>query len=302
MRILIKYITKINYFAEIFFAMIITESRAWLTSRVNELKESDKKIGFAPTMGALHKGHISLIKKAVKENDICIVSIFINPKQFSNSKDLEKYPKTIKEDLSLLNMCLSVNDIVFIPSFDEIYNKHKNTIYDLGRLENIMEGKFREGHFQGVATVVNIFFDIIKPSRAYFGLKDYQQYLIIKRLVEITGLQIEIVPCKIIRENNGLAMSSRNKRLNKEQKQYSGNIFKALEMAKSLLKSADFSEIKNEVEKIIQSTPGYNLEYFEIVDSETLTKISDINSSSDLIACIAVYAGDIRLIDNIILK
>lgn len=282
--------------------MIVTESENWLRSRIKKLKESDNSIGFVPTMGALHKGHLSIVKRAVRENDICIISIFVNPKQFNNSSDLEKYPRTIKEDLSLLDKHLAINDIVFNPSVEEIYKNHKQAVYDLGNLEEIMEGKFREGHFQGVATIVNILFDIITPDKAYFGKKDYQQYLIIKKLVKTTGHQIKIIPCPIVREKNGLAMSSRNNRLSDKQRQNAGIIFKALEIARSLVSTAGTVEIKEEVCRIIQSSTDFDLEYFKIVDSETLMDIDDIDSGTGVIACIAVYAGEIRLIDNIILK
>jgi len=282
--------------------MIVTESKAFLISRISELKESGNLIGFVPTMGALHDGHISLVKQSVLDNNVCIVSIFINPRQFNKPSDLEKYPRTIKEDLEFLDLILRPDDIVFTPGVDEIYNNHQTVKYDFGGLEDVLEGKYREGHFQGVATVVNILFDIVKPDRAYFGLKDYQQYLIIKKLINIAKLNIEIKPCEIVREKNGLAMSSRNKRLSKDIRSKAGIIYQALKKVQTIAAYSEINELKILVSNIIDSVPGFELEYFEIVNSETLMPVDNLVSDEGVIACIAVYAEDIRLIDNIIIK
>ncbi|MFC2121391.1 pantoate--beta-alanine ligase [Bacteroidota bacterium] len=282
--------------------MIVIDSGIQLTKLIREKKDGGANIGFVPTMGALHDGHISLVVEAINNNEIAIVSIFVNPIQFNNPDDLKKYPRTIENDLLLLGNHLREKDIVFTPSEKEIYPEKVNTKYNFGHLEQVMEGKFRKGHFNGVAIVVKKLFDITLPDKAYFGLKDFQQYIIIKNLVLISRLSVEIVACPINREADGLAMSSRNRRLDNNHRKSASKIYKALKIAKSLVNSKSIEEIRSEVAEIINSDPFLKLEYFEIVNMENLLSISNIDSVSGVIACIAVQAGQVRLIDNIIIK
>ena len=282
--------------------MVILDSGTHLTKLISEKKQSGNSIGFVPTMGALHDGHMSLVTEAVNNNDICIVSIFVNPIQFNNPEDLKKYPRTIKNDLLLLGNHLREKDIIFTPSEKEMYPEKIDAKYNFGNLDTVMEGKYREGHFNGVAIVVKRLFDITLPDKAYFGLKDFQQYLIIKAMALKTRLSVEIIPCPIIREIDGLAMSSRNVRLDKNRRKSAPKIYKSLKKAKSLINIKSVGEIKSYVSEIINSDPFLELEYFEIVEMDNLLGFSDINLVSEAIGCIAVQAGQVRLIDNIIIK
>lgn len=263
----------------------------------DKLISENKKIGFVPTMGALHNGHVSLLKKCNEQNDVSIVSIFVNPTQFNNVQDFLKYPKNEESDLKKLqqNSC----NLAFIPDVKEIYPTEINIKYELGFLETIMEGKFRPGHFQGVANVVSILFDLVKPNNAYFGLKDFQQLAVIKKLVEIKKLNINIFGCPIVRENNGLAMSSRNLRLTEIQKENASVIYKTL---CKFYEYAFIDKINEFIEwgtKNIDSTFEFKTEYIEVVDTNTLEKISSKNNHKNLTCCIAAYCNDVRLIDNI---
>jgi pantoate--beta-alanine ligase len=248
-------------------------------------------------MGALHKGHLSLLDYARKENDISSCSIFVNPIQFNNPEDLKKYPRNIEKDLSMLEEkgC----DAVLVPSVDEIYPEPDNTVYDFGHLDKVMEGKFRPGHFNGVAIVVRRLFEIFEPDRAYFGEKDFQQLVIIQHLVRQLKLNIEIIPCPIIREDDGLAMSSRNVRLNPKQRQKAPVIYQTLLDAKYEAINQPLEKIKEHVRDIINKQGEMKLEYFEIVDTDTLLPVDSMSGGKSSIACIAVYLGDVRLIDNI---
>jgi len=258
-------------------------------------------IGFVPTMGALHKGHLSLIKKANAENKIIVVSIFVNPTQFDKKEDLINYPKTLKNDLALLR---TVNcDIVFAPSVDEIYNG--NTIashFDFDGLEFQMEGRHRKGHFDGVGTIVKRLFEIVKPHKAYFGEKDFQQLQIIKKLVEKQNVPIQIIGCEIFRNDDGLAMSSRNVRLTKLQRKEAPFINKTLKKAKEQFKENSISEVVTWVENEFENNTVLNLEYFEIANVETLISAKRKSKKSTYRGFIAVFAGKIRLIDNIALN
>lgn len=273
-------------------------------NKVVECKEDISKqkgngitIGFVPTMGALHEGHISLLKKAKKENDISVCSIFVNPLQFNNIEDLRKYPKSIENDIHILS---SVNcDILFNPSEKEIYPVPDNTIFDLGSLDKYMEGASRPGHFNGVAVIVKRLFDIIEPDKAYFGEKDFQQLAVIKYLVKTHTIPIEIIACPILREADGLAMSSRNIRLSSNERTAAPLIYNTLCEARKMHKSKTVEEIKRFVENSIHNCPLMKLEYFEIANTETLEPVNIIDDPSLCIACIAVYLGNIRLIDNI---
>jgi len=264
---------------------------------ISEQKSRDISIGFVPTMGALHFGHISLINRAKQENDICICSIFVNPTQFNNKEDLLNYPRHIESDIKYL---ASVNcDILFAPSEKEMYPEPDNTIYKLGGLDVVMEGKYRPNHFNGVAIIVKKLFDIIEPQKTYFGEKDFQQLAVIKYLVKEYSVPVEIISCPTYRETDGLAMSSRNIRLTKEERKVAPYIYKTLLKAKDLSRKKNVNDIKQFVLKEFQKKPNLNLEYFEIVDKETLKNIEQFDDFNNCIGCIAVFLGKVRLIDNI---
>jgi len=256
-----------------------------------------KSIAFVPTMGALHKGHLSLIKKAKAKNDLIVVSIFINPTQFDNKSDLVKYPKTIDADLDLLN---SVDcDVVFIPSVNEIYAKNIiSQHFNFGGIEHEMEGKFRDGHFDGVGTIVKRLFEIVKPNNAYFGEKDFQQLQIIKKLVEIENLSIQIIGCKIFREDDGLAMSSRNTRLTPAYRAAAPFIYKTLKKAKKKFDTKSAKKVSKWVENKFKKHPILELEYFIIANEKDLKEVVKKEENNDYRAFLAVFAGKIRLIDN----
>ena len=260
--------------------------------------EKKSKIGFVPTMGALHSGHLSLIERAVLENEIVVVSIFVNPTQFNNSTDLEKYPRTPSQDLSLLEN-FKTELFVYLPEIsdlygDEIVAKH----YNFGGLENEMEGKHRQGHFDGVGTVLDRFFRIINPDKAYFGEKDFQQLQIVKKLVAIEKLPIDIVGCPILRETSGLAMSSRNERLSTKQKKEAIIIYKVLNEVKENFHLLSIANLNQMVMERFLQNPEINLEYFEIAEEKTLKTAVRKNKNSQYRAFIAAFMGDVRLIDN----
>lgn len=268
---------------------------------LSTLKKNKKSIGFVPTMGALHQGHLSLIKRAKKKNDIAVVSIFVNPTQFDNKEDLDKYPKTYESDVALLE---SVNcDVLFFPTIEEIYAENiASENFDFDGLEHQMEGKFRDGHFDGVGTIVKAFFEIIEPNTAYFGKKDFQQLQIIKKLVEKYKLQVKIKGRPIFREEDGLAMSSRNTRLSKKYREAAPFIYKTLKKAKKKFGVKNPEELAKWVGKQFKKHPLLELEYFTIADEKTLQTVTEIGVNKKYRAFIAVFAGDIRLIDNIRLK
>ncbi|NKQ39600.1 MAG: pantoate--beta-alanine ligase [Methanosarcinales archaeon] len=263
--------------------------------------DKTKTLGFVPTMGALHEGHLSIIKKAQKENDNVVVSIFVNPTQFDEKEDLIKYPHTLENDLKVLKEISC--DFVFNPTVDEIYNSNiKSEPFNFEGLDKVMEGAFRNGHFNGVGTIVKKLFEIIKPNNAYFGEKDYQQLQIIKKMVVTNKLPVQIIPCKIFREKDGLAMSSRNTRLNKEQRSAAPFIYKTLLKSKELFLEKDINFIINFVKNEFKNNQILTLEYFEIADSETLTFSNYKVDNKNFRAFIATFAGDVRLIDNIALN
>ena len=261
-------------------------------------RKNNKKTGFVPTMGALHKGHLSLIKKASIENDFVVVSIFVNPVQFNDPEDYKRYPRNLDEDMKKLTN--SHVDLVFAPSVEEMYPEPDTRKFDFGVAEKVMEGKFRPGHFNGVAIVVSRLFDIIKPERAYFGEKDFQQLVIIRLMTRMLDFPVEIVPCPIIREKDGLAMSSRNVLLTPVQRDIAPAISKILSHAKMLSGSYTPQEVKNWVTEQIEKIPEMELDYFEIADINDLHSIDDWKKGA--IGCIAVFLGKIRLIDNIIFR
>jgi pantoate--beta-alanine ligase len=277
--------------------MQVFETIFSLQKEISLFKKS-KTVGFVPTMGALHKGHLSLIKQAKKENDLVIVSIFVNPTQFDNKEDLNKYPITIKADLKLLKKVKC--DVVFIPSVKEIYSENiQSQNFDFGGIAHEMEGKFRDGHFDGVGTIVKRLFEIVKPNKAYFGEKDFQQLQIIKKLVEIENLPIEIIGCEIFREKDGLAMSSRNTRLTPEMRTVAPFIYKTLKKAKKKFGTESANKVTEWVVKKFKKHPLLELEYFVIANEKDLKTVIKKEKNQHYRAFLAVFAGEIRLIDNI---
>lgn len=277
------------------------ESVKLLQDYLDTYRSAGKTIGLVPTMGALHFGHISLVKKCVVENDLCVVSIFVNPTQFNNKEDLLKYPRTIEKDLSKL-LDIEGDIVVFTPSVEEIYPEPDTRQFDFGQIDKVMEGKYRPGHFNGVAQVVSRLFDIVKPDKAYFGEKDFQQIAVIREMVKQLHLNIELVSMPIVREPSGLALSSRNERLTSQQKDIAVNISKIL---KNSLQWMNNYSVKEVVDKVVSSINGCDeleVEYYEIVDGISLQSISNWIESDYVVGCITVYCGDVRLIDNITYK
>ncbi|MDH3321434.1 MAG: pantoate--beta-alanine ligase [Flavobacteriaceae bacterium] len=263
--------------------------------------DKDKTLGFVPTMGALHEGHLSIVKKAIKENDYVIVSIFVNPTQFDKKEDLIKYPNTLEKDLELLEAIGC--DFVFNPTADEIYSANiKSESFDFDGLDEVMEGAFRKGHFDGVGTIVKKLFELVKPDKAYFGEKDFQQLQIIKKMVAIHKIPVQIIACDIYREKDGLAMSSRNTRLNKAQRSEAPLIYQTLLKSKDLFLKKDINFVKDFVNNAFDKNEVLKLEYFEIADSETLRTSGIKIANQKYRAFIAVFAGNVRLIDNIALN
>lgn len=275
-----------------------------LVSTIQELQAelqhltNGKTVGFVPTMGALHQGHISLVKQAVSENPVVVVSIFVNPTQFNDPNDLERYPRTLENDLKLLEP--TGCSIVFAPNAKEVYPEPDKRKFNFGKLEEVMEGKHRPGHFNGVAQVVSRLFDMVKPTKSYFGLKDFQQLAIVKNMVKQLQLPVEIVPCAIIREESGLAMSSRNELLTEEQRKNAALISETLFKAKELKEQRSVQEITDWVTETINKNPFLDVEYFEIVDDEQLQPVKNWDEDSTKVGCVAVFCGKIRLIDNIV--
>jgi len=280
----------------------IVKTSKELVELLSSLKQSGNKIGFVPTMGALHAGHISLLEIALKENEVVICSIFVNPTQFNDPKDLEKYPRPIEKDTELLEKAGC--SILFLPEVEDIYGDNTPWTHTFGELENIWEGAMRPGHFKGVGQVVYKLFNIVKPDNAYFGQKDFQQTLIIKRLIQDFKLPIELHICPIIREKNGLAMSSRNIRLNDAEHLASGKIYEALMSVKKGIDNQefDFENLLAKANAILQSIPSIQLEYIDLVNPETLQKVLKINQNDKLLMIIAVKFGTTRLIDNMYVK
>jgi len=278
--------------------MHIFKRKEKISKYIADKMSSIQSIGFVPTMGALHQGHLSLVENAKKDNDLTVVSIFVNPTQFDNPDDLKKYPSTVEHDLKILEKA-GVN-AVFLPTTNEIYGD--NIVaekYDFGNLDKVMEGKHRIGHFDGVATIVKLLFDIVKPTNAYFGEKDFQQLQIIKNMVVQKKLPIDIVPCAIVREECGLAMSSRNIRLSEKHRSEASFIFRTLQEASTISTTKTIPEINSFVIESFTNNDLLNLEYFEIREEHTLTKAVDFKSNTNYRAFIAVFAENIRLIDNI---
>lgn len=282
--------------------MKVFRHKSEVEKEIIALKKANKTIGLVPTMGALHEGHLSLVENGLANNDFVFVSIFVNPTQFNNKKDLLKYPRTLQEDIDLLSNT-SNNILVFAPSVEDIYNTNVNAIeFDFDGLENEMEGEFREGHFNGVGTIVKQLLEIIKPDNAYFGEKDFQQLQIIRKLVDKFKIPVNIVGCRIHRESSGLAMSSRNTRLKPDYKLAAPFIYKTLVSAKKKFGTKSAKQITDWVEKQFVNHKILELEYFRIADVNTLKEIKRKSSKKKYRAFIAVYADDVRLIDNIALN
>ena len=276
--------------------MKVLKSKKTLIDYVERQREMGKKIGFAPTMGALHQGHLSLYKAAKKENDEVISSIFVNPTQFNNPDDFQKYPKTLEKDLELLEK--AGVDAVYVPNVEEMYPDGLNSKkYDFDGLENEMEGKYRPGHFDGVGTIVEELFRQVQPHNAYFGEKDYQQLAIIKKMVEKTKLPVKIHGVPTLREEDGLAMSSRNVRLTETQRKEATIIYETLTKVKEWFKVLSVEEIKQKVTDIFRNS-NFELEYFVIADEETLKEANAIDEDKEYRAFIVAYADTVRLIDN----
>lgn len=277
--------------------MEIFITRKDLSERIEFLKSEANTIGLVPTMGALHKGHLSLIDYSVKQNDITVVSIFVNPAQFNDKNDLKNYPRNLNADLKLIGA--TGCSIVFTPSVDEMYPEPDNRKFDFGNLDKYMEGKFRPGHFNGVARVVVRLFEIVSPHKAYFGLKDFQQLSIIKKLTRDLKFDIQIIACPTIREHDGLAMSSRNSLLSPEQRKYASHIYRTLCEANKNSGKTDINDIKKQVTDTLNKYPYTEVEYFEIVDENDLCPVNSWDIKSGIVGCIAVRVGNVRLIDNV---
>lgn len=279
--------------------MKVLNSRQELSHYIESIKKSNKTIGFAPTMGALHQGHLSLYQAAKKENDIVISSIFVNPTQFNNPEDLEKYPRTIEADLKALEESQTV-DAVYLPEVKDLYpDGLKSQAYDFDGLEKEMEGKFRPGHFDGVGTVVEELFHQVKPDNAYFGEKDFQQLAIIKKMVEKKQIPVNIIGAPILREPHGLAMSSRNERLTPEQRQNAKIIYQTLKQVNDWFRVISIPEIHERVNTIFENAKDFELEYFTIANEKDLKETDFFYKDQSYRAFIAVFAGPVRLIDNI---
>ena len=277
--------------------MKIYKTTKGLENALQKLRAESKSIGLVPTMGALHAGHLSLVKRCVEENDVCVVSVFVNPTQFNNQTDLEKYPRTLEADAALLGGAKCT--IMFAPSVKQIYPKPDTRVFDFGQLDKVMEGVHRPGHFNGVGQVVSRLFDIVKPGKAYFGEKDYQQLAIIRKMVKDYKYPIQIVGCPIVREKDGMALSSRNMRLSKDERKravrISQTLFKSVEMAAT----KSLEEVKQWVIDEINKDSILNVEYYEIVNSETMQSVKSWKDADKITGCITVYCGEVRLIDNI---
>ena len=276
-------------------------------STVQQLRNQISKVNltplcFVPTMGALHDGHISLVKNAIDLCPVAVVSIYVNPTQFNDKKDLKNYPRTLDSDLGLLEKVLRKDDIVFTPGDSEIYPEEDKRVFNFGNLDNVMEALHRPGHFNGVAQVVSRLFDIVQPDKAIFGIKDFQQLAVIKKLVKQGGDKVDIIGHPIIREIDGLAMSSRNRLLDSEIRKLAPEIYKTIKKASAMIRNSEVPEIQAHVRDSINSLPGFSLEYYEIADDEELIPVrskKEMKKEKQYRGFIAVKAGNIRLIDNV---
>jgi pantoate--beta-alanine ligase len=267
---------------------------------IESCRLTSQTVGFVPTMGALHQGHLELVKKSIKDNHITVCSVFVNPTQFNDKSDLEKYPRNLEKDCQLLETVKT--DVVFAPAVDEIYPVNmKVPVPDLGGLDLVMEGTFRPGHFNGMAQVVNRLLDIVKPDKLYMGQKDFQQFTIVKYMLKKLESKVELVVMKTIREKNGLAMSSRNQRLSDEMKNKAGIIYRTLMAVKKHTGQKNPAQL-SEYSKKRLTKAGFEVEYFTIADGDSLQTVKDFDKHSYVVACVALWAEGVRLIDNMILK
>ena len=278
--------------------MEIIRTVAQLRKAVETAKLNQKKIGLVPTMGALHEGHMSLVQSACADNDVVIVSVCVNPTQFNNANDLQTYPRTEEADCEKLRQA-GVH-IAFVPSVEEVYPEPDTRIFNLGPVAEVMEGAMRPGHFNGVAQVVSRLFEMVRPDRAYFGEKDFQQIAVIRRMVELEGFNLEIVPCPIVRADDGLALSSRNVRLSEHQRDVAPNIHRILKESLKWAETLGVEETATRVADAINQFPEMEVEYYKIVDQKTMQPVTDWYADGHgAVGCITVYLGDVRLIDNI---
>lgn len=277
--------------------MKIVEKIADLRLLVDEAKAANKLVGFVPTMGALHAGHIELVKRAIAENGICVVSVFVNPTQFNDKNDLVNYPRTLAQDSDLLQAVGC--HILFAPSVEEIYPEEDTRVFDLGVVSEVMEGEFRPGHFNGVAQVVSKLFDAVQPHRAYFGEKDFQQIAIIRSMAKILGSPVEIIDCPIVRESDGLAMSSRNRRLPPNQRKNAPVIAATLSKSINFAATNSVQDTISYVVDTLNEVEEMEVEYYQIVDATTLQPIQKWEDTERAVGCIALFCGEVRLIDNI---
>ena len=280
--------------------MRVVKTISELKSLISGYKQENKTVGLVPTMGALHAGHKSLVDRARKENDIVVVSVFVNPTQFNNKQDLATYPRTEERDCALLEAAGC--DVVFMPAVEEVYPEPDNRQFDLGAVAEVMEGAHRPGHFNGVAQIVSKLFGFVEPDRAYFGEKDFQQIAVIRKMVQLEGFKLQIVACPIKREDDGLGLSSRNVRLTSEQRQLAPNIYRVLKESCNFAKSHTVAETEKFVVDSLDALPQMEVEYYSIVDALTMQPVSDWADADSITGCITVYCGEVRLIDNIAYK
>lgn len=277
--------------------MIVVEKIQELKDYLAAERQQEKHVGLVPTMGALHAGHLSLVKRCVEENEVCVVSVFVNPTQFNDKHDLETYPRTLEADCALLKQAGCT--YVFAPSVEEMYPEPDTRQFQLGPVAEVMEGPRRPGHFNGVAQVVSKLFYIVKPDKAYFGEKDFQQIAVVREMVRQLALPVEIVACPIQREADGLALSSRNVRLTPAQRQEAPLIARTLKASLALAKEQTVEAVKRFVCDTLNANPVMQVEYFEIVNGHTMQPITDWQETDYPVGCITVYCGEVRLIDNI---
>ena len=277
--------------------MFIVHKISELQNILQDARQKGESIGLVPTMGALHNGHASLVRRSVEENAFTVVSIFLNPTQFNDKSDLEKYPRTLDADCSLLEECGA--QLAFAPSVEEIYPEPDKRQFSYPPTDTVMEGAFRPGHFNGVCQIVSKLFDYVKPDRAYFGEKDYQQIAVIRRMVDDLGLDLKIVPCPVVREESGLAMSSRNTLLTDDERKLAANIYRVMKDSRSL--NASVADTHDYVVRTLDAIPGLKVQYYSIVDGDTLADVESWNDAECIVGCITVFCGQIpiRLIDHI---
>ncbi|WP_207433769.1 pantoate--beta-alanine ligase [Sabulibacter ruber] len=280
--------------------MLQLSSLSDIRQHTEMLRQQGQRIGFVPTMGALHEGHLSLIRAAKSQNDVTVCSVFVNPVQFNNPEDYRLYPRLLDKDAEMLAQegC----DVLFAPVAEEMYRQKARLTFDFGELERVMEGAHRPGHFNGVATVVSKLFHLVKPHQAFFGQKDLQQFAIIQQLVLDLSFDLELICFPIIREEDGLAMSSRNRRLTPEQRSIAPKLYEALQLLRTKLQTSSVEEAKKETEAFLGQFPEIRLEYLEVVHAQTLQPVPEVSGGTPVALCLAAFLGEVRLIDNLLLN